>query len=108
MATVAAYATPKARRATHFAAFIDAQTVRWTKPAAELLVREGMRAAAAFEKHGEGAALDAVLESEWFRYIERVWLYMVPAAGEIIADELLPFKASRLDPFSQAAINWLK
>jgi hypothetical protein len=96
------------RLTLEFRRFLDAQTRRWTPPAALILTREGRRAADAYERDGEAAALDAVLESEWFRYVERVWISIVPSAGTMVATDLESFKQGGLDIFQQAAINWLR
>jgi hypothetical protein len=96
------------RLTLEFRRFLDAQTRRWTPPAALVLTREGQRAAAAYERDGEAAALDAVIESEWFRYVERVWITVTPAAGSMVQADLESFKQAGLDIFQQAAVEWLR
>jgi hypothetical protein len=118
------------RFATQFARFLEREESRWVRPAAVVLAREGARAAEAYQQGGEGAALNSVDEREWERYLERVWLSVVPRAGEFTTDQIggqqsaisgqlnARLNADKLkadsfvkeppDPFLQAAINWLK
>src|SRR5512145_1987070 len=101
---------PAARLGAQFARFIEREISRWVRPAAVLLEREGVRAAQAYELTGaEGLALDEVSETEWARYLERVWLSVTPRAGEFMSGELEPMKAAKPpDPFMQAAVSHLR
>ena len=101
---------PAARLGAQFARFIEREIARWVRPAAALLDREGTRAAVAYGLTGsEGAALDEVSETEWLRYLERVWLSVTPRSGEFMSDAIEPMKAAKPpDPFMQAAVSHLR
>lgn len=98
------------RQSTQFARFLARESANWVRPAARLLEIEGREASEAYKQGGEPAALAAVDEREWLRYLDRVWMSTVPRAGETTADAISPMKAKAgpPDPFMQAAIQWLK
>jgi F like protein len=87
-----------------FDTFVRRQAVRFETRAASILASEGLRAAEAYEEYGEAAALDAAEIEEWRRYVSRVWLSTVPAAGELVT---LALKAPQA-VLVAAAANWLK
>src|SRR4029079_16236594 len=75
-------------------AYIERASEQWAKPAVRLLLAEGERAASAYEKTAsEQWALYAVSPKSWDAYLSRLWLTVVPAAGEMVADNLNPSKA---------------
>src|SRR5262245_7044866 len=71
-----------------FDAFVETYTVPWERRARTILAAEGIRAAARFEEYGEAAAMVAVDDDEWFVYLNRLWLAVVPEAG-ILADSFI-------------------
>ena len=98
--------------ASRFLQTFDAYTLgasaRWEKIATARLLGEGAEAARAYERPGggEAAALAAVSPEVWRKYITRLWLTTVPAAGELVSAQLI--KAAAADLFIQAASKWLR
>lgn len=94
------------RGAREFYAFIVRESVRWDPPARRVLLAEGRRAALGYEAGGEPAALAAVTDPPWRKYMDRVWLSTVPRAGDLVSEQLV--KAAPPDLFLQAAVRWLR
>ena len=93
-------------------AYIDAQAEKVFAPKAlNILAAEGTRAATAYEQHGAQAALDAIDPAEWLAYVSKLYLTVVPGAGEIVEPFLVtPMKAASAlnDRLVQAAARWLR
>lgn len=98
----------QARVWREFDSLVDRNAPRWASRAGSILTGEGVRAAEAYESHGERAAIAAVDDDQWFRYIERLWISVVPDAGKVIAPFLEKGMKVVTDPLVQAAINWVK
>ena len=98
-----------------FDTFTDIHSPRWSGRAGAILNSEGNRAAEAYGKHGAGAAVAAVDDSEWQYFIRSLWLTVVPDAGELILPYLpvakittaLAIKAV-MSPLVQAAVEWIR
>jgi Phage Mu protein F like protein len=87
----------------NFDRLIDAQSDRFELPALRILLREGERAARAVEQGADPLA--AVSGQEWLAYLTRVWMAIVPQAGELVSDVL---EKQSQDIFVRAAIGWLR
>ena len=91
-----------------FDAFVEGRTGRWAGRAEAVLYSEGNRAAAAYARSGEGAAIEVVDDAEWAEYISRLWITTVPEAGKIIEPYIAAAKAAVADPLLIAAREWLR
>lgn len=88
-----------------FNGFTGRAVARWEPVCARILRTEGARAAEAYLRRGEEAAIAAVSPPQWRLYLDRVWISTVPKAGELVS-ELLGKAAETV--FVDAAVRWLK
>jgi len=69
-----------------FSALTRRGAVRYTAAAAAILAGELSRAADQYTAGGEAAAVGVVEPAAWSKYLDRVWMAMVPAGGALAGD----------------------
>lgn len=84
---------------------IDRSVARYAPWVETRLNAEGTRAALAYERAGEAAAIAEVKDATYRVILDRVWLSVTPRAGELVSEMLA--KAAE-DIFVESAIRWLR
>src|SRR5262245_32568214 len=92
------------RRWRVFDTFLAYESAAQQRSAKRLLGDEAHRIADAFETQGEAAAMQAVSELRWYRFIGQLYIAAVRGAGEATEDAI---GAGRSDLFDAAVRGWM-